>query len=259
TPEAPANDAVLEQHDTAAALIRQKNELADARKALDAQRAKWIQEQAEHKARVEAMERAFQDFERDPVAFAKARAGKRSLVDLARELYIADAELDKLPPEQAMQIRAERELHDLRRQQARMQSKLQAKQAEHRVAMYRSQLATGLAQLGDATPLVKTLAASDPQLVLQQLEAMAGELAVKRPELGAQTAAQLAIMLEPQLQHQLEETSKRFKTFFEKRFPGASPASAAAAAVIPASPPVIAKPSLAAEPTLSRDLTPTTP
>ena len=255
TPEAPATAAVLEREETASALIRQKHELATARKALEAERGKWRQEQAEQARRVEQMERAFAAFEADPVAFAKAHGGKRSLVDLARDLYIEDGEIDKLPPEQAAPLKAERELMRLRREQQKMQAELSATQQEQRLAVYRGQLAAGLAQVGEGTPLVRALAASDPQMVLAQMERMAGEIAVSRPELGVQSAAQLATLLEPHLAKQLEDTSTRFKDWFTKKFQVAAPVAAPTTEKKPAPP--AAK--VAADKTLSRDLTPATP
>src|SRR5215831_5674161 len=250
TPNAPATEAALAAEDTASALIRQKNQLADARKALDVERSKWRQEQAEHTARIQAMEKAFQDFEADPAAFAKAHGTKRSLFDLARDLYIEDAQIDKLPPEQAAPIKAERELMRLRREQEKMMAELQRTQMEQRLSMYRGQLSAGLSSLGDSTPLVKALAATNPGMVVAQMEHIAGELALKRPELGPQTAGQLAQILEPQLHKQLEDTSEQFKFFFEKKFKAVPPANPAAAAV---------SKTQAAAPSLSKDLTPATP
>src|SRR5262245_28079273 len=255
TPDAPATQAALEATDSASALIRQKHELADARKALIAERAAWSKEQAEHKQRLAQMERAFQDFERDPAGFVKAGGGKRSLMEYARDLYIEDAEIDKLPPEQAAPLKAERELMRLRREQAKMQAELAQTNAEHRLALYRTQLSAGLSSLGDDTPLVRALAANDPQMVVAQMERMAMDLAVKRPDLGAQTSAQLAALLEPQLLKQLEDTSSRFKNYFERKF--GTPIAPAPAAAVPPTP--AAAPKKPAEPTLSRDLQASTP
>jgi hypothetical protein len=256
TPEAPATEAVLAKEESASTIIRQRNELADARKALDAERAHWRKEQAEHKARMEAMERAFSDFEADPAAFAKAKGGKRTLIDLARDLYIEDAEIDKLPPEQAAPLKAERELMRLRREQQKMHVELEATRQEHRLAMYRGQLSAGLAGLGDETPLVKALAATDPQMVVAQMERVAGELAQRRPDLGIQSAGQLATILEPQLLRQLEDTATRFKGFFEKKFTGGAPAAAPTSAAKAAPKPDAKAPP---EKTLSRDLQAATP
>lgn len=251
TPEAPATEAVLAQEESRSALIRQRNELLDARKALDAERASWRKEQAQAKAQAEAMARALADFEADPAAFAKLRGdGKRSLMDLARDLYIEDAEIDKLPPEQAAPLKAERELMRMRREQTKMQAQIEASRQENRLALYRGQLAAGLSQLGDDTPLVKALAASDAGMVVTQLERVAGQLAQKRPELGLQTASQLASLLEPELAKQLEDTSTRFKDWFGKRFAQAAPAQQAVATGA-------AKKS--EDKTLSRDLTSATP
>jgi len=255
TPEAPATEAVLAKEESASTIIRQRNELADARKALDAERAHWRKEQAEHKTRMEAMERAFSDFEADPAAFAKAKGGKRTLIELARDLYIEDAEIDKLPPEQAAPLKAEREMMRMRREQQKMQAELEATRQEHRLAMYRGQLSAGLAGLGDETPLVKALAATDPQMVVAQMERVAGELAQCRPDLGIQSAGQLATLLEPQLLRQLEDTATRFKGFFEKKFTGASAPAAKAAPKSESKAPEGKAP----EKTLSRDLQAATP
>src|SRR5262252_4071526 len=228
TPEAPATEAVLAKEESASTIIRQRNELADARKALDAERAHWRKEQAEHKTRMEAM---------------------------ARDLYIEDAEIDKLPPEQAAPLKAEREMMRMRREQQKMQAELEATRQEHRLAMYRGQLSAGLAGLGDETPLVKALAATDPQMVVAQMERVAGELAQCRPDLGIQSAGQLATLLEPQLLRQLEDTATRFKGFFEKKFTGASAPAAKDAPKSESKAPEGKAP----EKTLSRDLQAATP
>lgn len=248
TPEAPATAAALAESETHSTLIRQRNEIADARRAFEAERTKWKTEQAEHVARTAAMERAFAEFERDPAAFAKSRSTKRPLMEIARDLYLEDAELDKLPAEQAAPLRAQREMQQLRRQQAELQQQVQQAQVQQQLAVYRSQLTTGLGEVTEATPLVKELAAKQPARLVQLMESMALDLAVKMPGIGLQSAAQLAARLEPSLAAEMSP----FEGYYERKYkvaPAPAPVVAPAAAPRP----------VAAPPTVSPAVTRTTP
>src|SRR5262245_21307078 len=262
TPQAPATEAVIAAEESASALIRLKIEIIDSKKELQAQRAAWMKEQADARTRTEAMERAYAEWERDPAGFAQSHGGKRSPMDLARDLYIESADIEKLPAEHQAGIKAERELMRLRRAQEKMAAELAQTQNEHRLAMYRSQLSAGMMSLDDKTPLVRSLAASNPQLLLHQLESLAGDIAVKRPDLGPQSTLQLALILEPQIAEQLEATHTQFADFFKRKYGAAPPPSvaAAAAAAAPAkhAAPAAPVPSKA-EAGITRDMTSVTP
>ena len=220
TPAQPAAPEGAPPEPTASQLIQRRNEIAAAKKALEAQQEKWRAEMPSmrDKIRAEVAAELRAAYDADPVAFSKAIESKRDLIEVARELYLAKADLSQLPPEQMAQIKAQQELQQLRRDQQRMQAEIQRATQEQQLMAYRGQLAAGLAQLGDATPLVRAAAASDPQSVLQQLEALAGQVAAQRPDLGLQSAVQLAQLLEPQLAEQLESTANRWKDFFQKKF-----------------------------------------
>lgn len=214
TPDAPATAAVLAEQESASALIRQRNELADARKLLDAERAKWKQEQAEHTQRVSAMERAYAEFERDQAAWAKARGSKRPLAEIARDLYLEDAKIEELPPEQQAPLRMQREMLRQQRELEQIRAEVKRAQIEQGLAQYRAQLAAGLSGITEETPLIKELATKNPQRLMAWMEQVQGDLAAKAPEAGILTAAQLAARLEPTLAAELEP----YAGYWERKF-----------------------------------------
>ena len=223
TPEAPATTAVLAQEETASSLIRLKAELGEARARFEADRAKWTTEQRESQGRLAAMERAFAEFDRDPAAFARARAAGRPLNEIARDIYLDDVKLEDLPPEHRESTAMKREISALRREQERHKAEQANWQAQQNLAAYRASLTNGLREVGEQTPLVKELAAQSPQTALQLMENIAGGLAVSQPELGIQTAAQLAARLEATLLAEL----KPFESYYERKFKPAAPAAPA--------------------------------
>lgn len=225
TPEAPATKAVLEAEESASRLIRHKNELADGRRALEAERAAWQAEQKQKLETAERAERLLAEFERDPAAYFEARKGGRTPEQIARDLYIETCDIDKLPPEQRAgvlhareQRRLEREIAKLRSEQERAQRETQGAEAQRALAAYRGQLAVGLAQITDSTPLIKELAAASPDTALSMLWQTANNLA----EQGSKeilTAAQLAAHVEKALEQELAP----WMSYYERKFKPAAP------------------------------------
>lgn len=239
TPEAPATAAVLEAQESASAQIRARNELADARKAFEAEKAAWQAQNKPKLERADNLERLLAEFERDPAALIKAKEGGRSADEIAKDLYLETVDVTKLPPEQQAAVLQHRELLALKRNQARLEARLvkeeqQRTQAEvsRQIATYRGELATGLSAISDTTPLVKELVGKRPDLVVGMMMDVAGRLAVEQPTLGVQNAAQLAERIEQALAAEIEP----FTGYFERKFKPAAP------------PPVVAPPPPAASP-----------
>lgn len=252
TPESPATTAVLEAQESASALIRQRNELADARKNLQTEQAKWRAEQSEHAQRVGAMERAFAEFEADPAAFARARGTKRPLAEIARDLYLEEAKLDDLPEDQRTKLQAQRDMLRLTREHQQLRNEVQQAQVQQRLAQIRAGYAQGINEISAETPLVKHYAGKNPGQLVELLMSMAGDLAVKSPELGMQTVAQLAARLEPALANEMIP----WEAYYESKYkaapaPAAAPPPAAGAGGSPKPPPE--------SPTLSPSLSTATP
>lgn len=242
TPDAPATAAILAAEDTAtslSALIRQRNEALDRIQGFDGERAKFKNElaAAREQAKAEFKAELRAAYDGDPRAFHEAMESKRDPLELARDLYLANVKLEDLPPEQRAALEAKREYSQLKREQEKLraeieQSKTAAQQAqlEQGLRTWRSQMASGLKELSDETPIMKQLGNANPDAAVQMLENLAGTLALNQPQLGVQTLAQLAARLEETLAAEL----KTFEPYYERKYkapaaPAATPPKAAAA------------------------------
>lgn len=233
TPEAPATAAVLAEQESASELVRLKGELVDGRRTLEADRAKWQTEQAARLQQVEASQRAWQAFEADPAGFItayQAAGGKRAPHEIARDIFLSSVDAESLPPEQRGEILRERQLRALHREQEQLRAQLAQEQGQRqmaevhqRLANYRSELAAALPALTETTPLIKELAGKRPDLAVKLMEDVAGRLAVESPQLGKQSAAQLAERIEQSLASELEP----FSGYYERKYKASAPAAVA--------------------------------
>lgn len=257
TPVAPATEAVLRAEETASAQIRARNELADARKAFDAERGAWSKENQARLDRAAMLEHAFAMLERDPAVLLqaiKAKEGGRPVEEVLRDLYLEAADLEKLPAEMQAQARDQRARREIERRQAQIEAELQRERQSRAVAemnghlaTYRGELASGLAGLGDGTPMLRELAQKRPDVAVSMLMDVAARMAVQAPQLGKQTAAQLAELVEREISAELEP----FGGFYERKYrpaPAPPPASATPA-------PAVATPAPTIAPTMT-DVTP---
>lgn len=233
TPEAPNTAAVLEaqERESASAQIRERNAIADARKALAADRARL---DAEYGPKFQALQqenaklqRLVAEIERDPAAFAKLKESGRSAEEIARDIYFETVDITKVPAEQQPAILAHRErkaqerrLAELEAKYARSEQQRQQAEIDSRIAGYRGEIAAGLSGLGEGTPLVKELAAKRPDVAVSLLLDLAGRLAVEQKQLGKQSAAQLAEIAEKALEAELEP----FAGYYERKYKPAAPA-----------------------------------
>jgi hypothetical protein len=242
TPVAPATEAVLRAEETASAQIRARNELADARKAFDAERAAWASESKGRLERAAMIEQAFEALQRDPSVLIQAiKDGGRPVEEVLRDLYLEAADIDKLPAELQPQARDQRARREIERRQAQVEAELQRERQARSIAemnshlsAYRGELASGLAALGDSTPMFRELAQKRPDVAVNMLMDVAGRLALQAKQAGTQlgkpSAGQLADLVEREIAAELEP----FGGYYERKYkPPAAAAAAAASAPAP--------------------------
>lgn len=235
-PVTPEVTPAPKEPESASSVIRLKAQLASERKAFEQSQTAWKAEQAQKQAQMASWETAAQQFEEDPVAFAKAHGKGRSLAEIAKDLYLGQIDPSTLPPERQEEYKRvltehnkEKELKTLKRDQERLRQEMQAEKDKAKTEIeqaklvqqiqgYRQQLFSEFPGLTDETPLVKQLAVAAPDWALDLLMDVAGRVAVQANAEGitirVPTAAELAKDVEESLAKQLSP----FESHYEKKY-----------------------------------------